>query len=103
MISSTQVLVIGGGDGAIVKKLLEHPAVESITVYEVGELSSYLLCYDFLNCFLCIRFDIILFFYFINIKHKQCCILTFMFVYCIQLNYKKCERSTWEGNYLFSK
>ena len=41
MISSTQVLVIGGGDGAIVKKLLEHPAVESITVCEVDEVSSF--------------------------------------------------------------
>ena len=41
MTSSTQVLVIGGGDGAIVKKLLNHQTVESITVYEVDEVSSF--------------------------------------------------------------
>ena len=39
MISSTQVLVIGGGDGAFVKNLLEHPDVESIIVIEADEVS----------------------------------------------------------------
>ena len=36
-----QVLIIGGGDGGVIREVIKHPAVESIVLCEIDEVSQY--------------------------------------------------------------
>lgn len=36
--SVDQVLVIGGGDGGVVREVVKHPSVESVTMCEIDEV-----------------------------------------------------------------
>ena len=36
--SSTQVLIIGGGDGGVLRELVKHPSVESVVQCEIDEV-----------------------------------------------------------------
>lgn len=36
-----QVLVIGGGDGGVIREVVKHPAVESIVLCEIDEVGQY--------------------------------------------------------------
>ena len=37
-----QVLVVGGGDGGVVREVLKHPTVEKVTLCEIDEVTKYM-------------------------------------------------------------
>ena len=38
--SSTQVLIIGGGDGGVLREVVKHPSVESVVQCEIDEVGA---------------------------------------------------------------
>ena len=58
-----QVLVIGGGDGGVIREIVKHPAVESIVLCEIDEVGQYvqkkkkkgrkIVGYEWHSCVLC--------------------------------------------------
>ena len=41
--NNLQVLVVGGGDGGVIREVSKHPAVESIVQCEIDEVSEKLV------------------------------------------------------------